>query len=70
LYSIVFAYEIGSNEFGAHGASVDGPNTSSVYTNHKVVTEFKTDVPGTLYATAYCSIHGPWESSKTIAIAE
>jgi len=64
-----FGYEIGSYEFGAHGASIDGANTSTVYTNHKVTTEFRTEVPGTLYATAFCNIHGLWESSKGIAIA-
>ncbi|MBD3347982.1 MAG: Neelaredoxin [Candidatus Eisenbacteria bacterium] len=65
-----FAYEIGSYEFEAHGASVDGPNTSTVYTNHKVMTEFRTEVPGTLHATAFCNIHGLWESWKRISIAE
>jgi len=65
-----FAYEVGSYEFGGHGASVDGPNTSTVYTNHKITTEFKTEVPGTLYATSFCNIHGLWESSKRIALAE
>jgi superoxide reductase len=65
-----FAYEIGSYEFGAHGASIDGANTSTVYTNHKVTTEFRTEVPGTLYATAFCNIHGLWESWKEIWLDE
>jgi superoxide reductase len=63
-----FAYEIGSFEFAAHGESVGGPNTSTIYTNHKLTTEFRTEVPGTLYATAFCNIHGLWESSKAISV--
>ena len=65
-----FAFEIGSVEFGAHGASVGGPNTSTVYTDHKAVIGFRTEVPGTLYATAFCNIHGLWESQKRVAVAE
>mgnify|MGYP006303814685 CR=1 FL=1 len=65
-----FAYEIGLYEFGAHGESVSGPNTSTVYTNHKLMTEFRTEVSGTLYATAFCNIHGLWESRKAIAVTK
>jgi superoxide reductase len=65
-----YAYEIGDFDLGAHGEGVDGPNTSTIYTNHKVMLEFKTDVPGTLYATSFCNIHGMWESSKAISIAQ
>jgi superoxide reductase len=63
-----FAYEVGSFDFGAHGESSAGPNTSTIYTNHKLSLEFRTEVPGTLYATAFCNIHGLWESSKAISI--
>lgn len=63
-----FPYEIGSFEFSAHGASVDGPDTSGVYTNHMVVCAMKTGAPGTITATSYCNIHGLWESSKAIAL--
>src|SRR5512136_98216 len=37
-----FPYHIGHYEFSAHGASTQGPNTSSVYTHHAVSTWFKT----------------------------
>lgn len=74
LYSLPegspFAYEIGSYEFRTHGESTGGPNTSTVYTNHKLTTEFRTEIPGTLYATAFCNIHGLWESQKAIAVAD
>ncbi len=65
-----FAYEIGSFEFGAHGASTEGPNTSTIYTDHVALFRMKTEVPGTLYATEFCNIHGLWQSSKEISIAE
>ncbi len=58
-----FAHHIGTTEFGAHGASTQGPDTSSIYTHHEVVLSFKTDKPGTLFATSLCNIHGLWQSS-------
>ncbi len=61
-----FPYQIGHYEFNAHGASVNGPNESTIYTHHKITTSFKTSKPGTLYAVALCNIHGLWQSSKTI----
>jgi len=64
------AYEIGHFEFNAHGASTQGPDTSTLYTRPRVTVEFRTEVPGTLYATSFCNIHGLWESSKAIAIRE
>jgi superoxide reductase len=64
-----FPYQIGRYEFSAHGASVQGPNTSSVYTHHAVTTWFKTNKPGTIIAASYCNIHGLWQSSKEIKLA-
>jgi superoxide reductase len=63
-----FTYDVGHFEFNAHGESVQGPDTSSVYTHHEVTTSFKTSKPGTLHALAYCNIHGLWESSKEIGV--
>ena len=65
-----FAYEIGNFEFSAHGASTEGPDTGTLYARPKVTVEFRTGVPGTLYATAFCNIHGLWENSKEIGIRE
>jgi len=64
-----FTYDVGHFEFNAHGESVQGPDTSSVYTHHEVTTSFKTSKPGTLHALAYCNIHGLWESSKEIGVS-
>ncbi len=63
-----FPYHIGHYEFNAHGESVDGPNKSTVYTNHVVTTYFKTSKPGTILALALCNIHGLWQSSKQIKV--
>jgi superoxide reductase len=64
-----FTYDVGHFEFNAHGESVQGPDTSSVYTHHEVAASFKTSKPGTIHALAYCNIHGLWESSKEIKVS-
>ncbi len=63
-----FPYQIGRYEFSAHGASVQGPNTSSVYTHHAAKASMKTGKPGTLIAVSMCNIHGLWQFSKTIKL--
>jgi len=61
-----FPYQIARTEFYAHGASIQGPDTSSVYAHPEVVVTFKTDKPGTIYAFSYCNIHGLWQNAKEI----
>lgn len=63
-----FPYHIGQYLFNAHGASVQGPNTSTVYTHHAITTSLKTAKSGTLFAIAHCNIHGLWVSSKNIVV--
>ena len=63
-----FPCQVGNFEFTAHGESTKGVNTGSVYTNHSVTTELKINASGTLYAMAYCNIHGLWENTKSITI--
>jgi len=63
-----FPYEIGRTEFLAHGASINGADTSSIYTHPEVSVVFKTDKPGIIYASSYCNIHGLWQSSKELKI--
>jgi superoxide reductase len=63
-----FPYQIGRAEFLAHGASVQGADTSSVYTHHEVVLSFKTEKPGVIFASSYCNIHGLWQNSKELKI--
>lgn len=63
-----FPYQIGKAEFSAHGESVQGPDTSSVYTHHEAALSFKTDKPGMIYASSYCNIHGLWQSAKELMV--
>jgi superoxide reductase len=64
-----FPYQVGRFEFSAHGASAQGPNTSTVFTHPEVACSLKTDKGGTLLAVSYCNIHGLWQSSKKIEVA-
>jgi superoxide reductase len=63
-----FPYQIGRFEFGAHGESTQGPDTSTVYTHPEVALSFKTDKPGTIFASSYCNVHGLWQNSKDIDV--
>lgn len=62
-----FPYQIGRFDFTAHGASAEGPNTSGVLTQPKVIASFKTDKPGTIRALSYCNVHGLWASEADVA---
>lgn len=63
-----FPYQIGRFEFNAHGESVQGPNTSTIYTQSTLMCTFKTEKPGIIFASSYCNIHGLWENSKELEI--
>lgn len=63
-----FPYEIGRVDFAAHGASIQGPNTSTVYTQPDASFVLKTEKAGTVMASSYCNIHGLWQSSKELAV--
>jgi len=63
-----FPYQIGRFEFGSHGESTQGPNTSTICTHPEVACTLKTDKNGTLFATSYCNIHGLWKNSREIKI--
>jgi superoxide reductase len=63
-----FAIQIGRFECLAHGASTQGPDTSTVYTTPEASLLFKTEKAGTLMAAGYCNIHGLWQSSKKIQL--
>jgi len=64
-----FSHQVGHFEFSAHGESTAGPNQGPVYTHHQVTAAMKIAKPGTLYALAFCNIHGLWENSQEIGIA-
>jgi superoxide reductase len=63
-----FPSQLGRFEFTSHGASVRGGDTSTVYTEPTVEFEFKTDKPGTIYASSYCNWHGLWQSAKELKV--
>ncbi len=65
-----FPYEIGQIEFAAHGESAKKQETeeAGVFTHPAATFQFKTDRPGTIYASSYCNIHGLWQSSKELAV--
>jgi superoxide reductase len=63
-----FPYQIGRAEFLAHGESVDGPNTSTIYTEPVAVFNFKTEKSGKLIATSFCNIHGLWKNEIGIEV--
>jgi len=64
-----YPYAIGRCEFRAHGSSVKGSDTSTVYTHHEAMLKFKTDVPGTIFASSCCNVHGLWQSSKELNVS-
>lgn len=64
-----FSYHLGRFEFHAHGASTEGPNTSTVYTHPAITVTFKTDKPGSLFAFSCCNIHGLWMGSQELEVA-
>ena len=63
-----YPYHIGYYLLNSHGSSIQGPDTSSVYTHHAITASFKTSKPGTIIAISYCNIHGLWQSTKQITI--
>ena len=63
-----FPYELGRFEFSAHGESVQGVDTSTVYTHPEGLVKFKTAKSGMIFASSYCNIHGLWQSSREISV--
>jgi superoxide reductase len=63
-----FPLQLGRFEFNAHGEHATGANKGPAYTNHHGVCSIKLSKSGTLFAAAYCNIHGLWESSKQIKV--
>ncbi len=63
-----FPYLVGKADFAAHGASVEGPDTSTVYTEPDATMTFKTEKSGTIYAFSYCNVHGLWVSEEELKL--
>jgi len=63
-----FTYELGSYEFAAHGEAASGPNQGPAYAEPAATAIIKLSKPGTLYALAFCNIHGLWQSAREIKV--
>jgi len=63
-----FPYQVARFEFCAHGESVQGPNTSTVFCEPKATAELKTSKSGAIIAVGYCNIHGIWQSEKQLQV--
>ena len=57
---------IGRVLFSAHGASADGPDSGTTYTDPCACFCFRTAKSGTLHAASYCNIHGLWSGSTEL----
>ncbi len=58
-----FPYEIGKSEFTSHGASINGANSSTIYSDPITSLTFKTEKSGTIIAFSFCNIHGLWQNT-------
>jgi len=65
-----FTHQLGHFEFSAHGEGTAGPNEGPAHTHHGVSFSAKLKESGTLHAMALCNIHGLWEFTKKIVVAE
>lgn len=63
-----FPYQLARFEFGTHGASTQGPNTSTVYAQPVATFSIKTEKSGTIFTASYCNIHGLWENSRELIV--
>ena len=63
-----FPYQVARFDFTAHGESVQGPNTSTVFTHPEVICSFKTEKTGTIFSASYCNIHGLWQNTKELNV--
>ncbi|MDX9868633.1 MAG: class II SORL domain-containing protein [Kiritimatiellia bacterium] len=61
--------EITRCEFSAHAAAAEGPDKGPARTCSMVSISAAFAVSGTLYATAYCNIHGLWSSERPVTVA-
>lgn len=65
-----FPHQIGHFAFTAHGEAVAGPNQGPAYTAPEVIVTVKVNKPGELHALALCNIHGLWEGTCALQVAE
>lgn len=61
-----FPYHLGKINFSSHGASINGPNSSTIYTHPQGNLVFKTEKSGKIIVFSYCNIHGLWTNEKEL----
>lgn len=59
--------QVASVQFTAHGEQAPDDDEKGIFTCPCASAGLKIDGPGTLLTSAYCNIHGLWQSSKAIA---
>jgi superoxide reductase len=65
-----FAFDLGRVSLEAHGESTEGANKGPAFTEPFCTFHVKLSAPGTLVAVSYCNIHGLWENSCQVTLAE
>jgi superoxide reductase len=64
-----FPYQICRYEFSSHGASTQGPDTSSIYTPFDFTAKMITAKSGRILVSSYCNIHGLWSNERSISVS-
>ena len=65
-----FIHQVAHFDFAAHAESTKGDNEGSVLAEPIVTFWMTVKEPGTLIALELCNIHGVWENSAEITLAE
>lgn len=60
--------EVARCDLSAHGAAMAADATGPVKTGAKLSVDVALAASGTLYATAYCNLHGLWASEKAVTV--
>ena len=63
-----FPYQVARFDFAAHGESVQGPNTSTVFTHPEVICSFKTEKTGTIFSASFFKNPGLWQNTKELNV--
>ncbi len=63
-----FIVHLGTNQFEAHGESVQGANAGSAWCEPKVIATVTLEKPGELIAMSYCNIHGLWDNTLKVEL--
>ena len=65
-----FVIELAKFDYAAHAAAMDVTKTGPAWSEPVSCLQTKLAKSGTLIALSYCNLHGLWESSQEIKVAE